>query len=306
MDRLETIVLAGAAPALVMLLYATLKVRGGLFSPILWAALLCGTGVCLPALTLETAGIALRGMLHLSPTAATAVLDFGFVGPAEEGGKLVIILALVELGGGSYSARRALLAAIGVGMGFALLENLYFLVHARNVMALAIARASTALPVHLLLAMVLGSMVVRARIYPHHGGVLIGIGFLLAAFLHGGYDFLLSNPFHDPGASYLPIRLGGLLAVVAFSRVLPLAQAADEARGDEWPPPMRVGCFCASLLALPWPILMLGVAIKLRDPGARLIAVFPTLIVLDLFRSGFARARPTEGHRRLLAYKPGF
>ena len=305
MDRLELVLLAGALPALFMLCYATLKLRGGLLNPVLWAALLCGTGVCMPALAVEFLGMGLRNMLHLGPVASSAILNFGFVGPAEEGGKLLIVLALVELDG-QQQARRALLATIGVGVGFALLENLYFLVHARDVVGLAIARANTALPVHLLLAMVLGSMVVRSRIYKHNAPLLLAMGFVLAAVLHGGYDFLLSNPFGNELISRRLIQFGGVVAIGAFSRVLPLAQAADEANGDAWPAPLRVACLCAGVLTLPWPAVSFVVALATHRPGATLIAVFPSLIVLDLLRSAFVRASPNDGHRRLLTYRPSW
>ncbi len=100
------------------------------------------------------------------------------------------------------------------------------------------------------------------------------------------------------------IQFGGFLAIAAFSGVLPLAQAADEERGETWPEPMRIGCVCLGLLALPWPLVTFVVATAAHQPGALLIAVFPALIVADLFRSAFVRAHPTDGHRRLLKFKP--
>jgi len=299
MERLEFVLLAGAAPALVMLLHAALKLRGGLLSPTVWAAVFCGTGVCLPALALELGGGALRGLLHLSPVAWNAVLMFGIVGPAEEGMKLVIILALVQFDG-PQPARRALYASIGVGVGFALLENMYYLVHAHNMLVVAILRANTAIPVHLMLAMALGAMVVRSRVYPETAGLLLFFGFALAALLHGAYDFLLTDPFGDVLVSRRLIQFGGLLAIGAFTRVLPLAAQADADRGEEWPPPLRIGCFCAGLLALPWPVVTFLFALQTHQPGARIIAVFPSLIVADLIRSAFARAKPRSAFRVLM------
>jgi RsiW-degrading membrane proteinase PrsW (M82 family) len=290
MARFELILLAGTLPVLVMLIYTALKLRGGLLNPTTWIAIICGTGVCLPAIGLEMAGSYLQNLMHLGPVASNAILAFGVVGPAEEGMKLIIILALIELGG-PQAARRALLAAVGVGIGFALLENLYYLVRSHDILGMAVLRANTAIPVHLMLAMALGAMVVRARVYPRSSGVLICLGFVLAAFLHGAYDFLLSNPFGDLAVSRRLIQFGGIFAIAVFTKVLPIAAAADESRGEPWPVPVRPLCFCAGLLALPWPIMMFIFAVNSHQPGARLLAVFPALIVADMLRSAFVGFR---------------
>lgn len=299
MQQLHILLLAGGIAPILMLAYASLKARGGFFRPFTWVALLCGMGSGMPALGAEMVGQGLQSLLPFGAAGATGLLCFGIIGPAEELAKLVIILALVEQPG-RFPAQRALLASVSVGMGFALLENLEYLVRAPEVMGLAFARACTAVPAHMLLAMLLGSFVVRARVYPDQRGLLLTIGFLLAAFLHGGYDYVVMTHAVNSTVSLRLFQLGGLLAIIAFNRALSLAQVADEEAGDVWPSPPRVRRFLGGLIALPWPVVVILVAAALKLPAAGMSALFPGLIALDLFRSAFARAQPTRGDRLAL------
>lgn len=301
MGDLELIAVTGTAPALLMLIYVLMKVRGPIGSLTIWVGLLAGMGCCLPAMGAEYVGAWLHHKLDLDPTTAKAVLFFGIVGPAEEGAKLVIILALAQWEGRRQS-QRTLLAAVAVGIGFALLENLGYLARATTITGIAIARATTAVPAHGLFAMALGSLVVRAQIYPENRTSLIVTGFVLAAGLHGAYDFIVATQLGQGPAAIRLLQLGAVLAIGAFNRALKLAQAADEAAGDPWPDPLRALCFVFGIVVLVWPgMLLLASGLKPSLAGAfRVLAMFPLLIAMDLIRGAFTRARPTEGHRLAL------
>jgi tetratricopeptide (TPR) repeat protein/RsiW-degrading membrane proteinase PrsW (M82 family) len=177
--------------ALVALLILRLGRRT--FSPRLFAvAVACGAMVAF----LPAAIDAVEMRLHLSFSLfwENAFNAFVLAGLGEEGAKLAAAYFFVRPDYERRSARDLVLGVAAVALGFALLENvLYVTAAADRWPATALTRMITAVPVHALIGLVLGAGLARAETGP--GGAtrvwLLARAWLVAALLHGAYDFPL-------------------------------------------------------------------------------------------------------------------
>lgn len=82
-----------------------------------------------------------------------------------------------------------------IGMGFATLENVIYAV--RFGMEIAIIRAFTAVPAHAVFAIIMGYYAGSAKFIPERRNQLLIIGFSLATFIHGLYDFFILQQAYE-------------------------------------------------------------------------------------------------------------
>ena len=123
------------------------------------------------------------------------------------------------------------------GLGFALLENVIYLMSTKSLVAflgMFVARAIMAVPGHAIYGGIMGYYAARKR-FDGTGPGLAG-GLALAVLLHGLYDgalFVLAAGFDDVGPALLPIVLVpiGVLVVggIALRRMARTAIALDDA-----------------------------------------------------------------------------
>jgi tetratricopeptide (TPR) repeat protein/RsiW-degrading membrane proteinase PrsW (M82 family) len=193
------------------------------FSPRLFGvAIACGAMVAfLPA----SLGV-LEARLHLvlTPFWEATFKAFVLAGLAEEGAKLAAGYFFVRPYYERRTARDLILGVAAVALGFALLENvLYVFAAADRWPATALARMATAVPIHALIGLVLGGGLARADAEPRGTmrTVLIGRAWLVAALLHGFYDFPLFLAMHAP---LYPTPINQLALV--FSATTPTLLAA--------------------------------------------------------------------------------
>jgi RsiW-degrading membrane proteinase PrsW (M82 family) len=135
-----------------------------------------------------------------------------------------------------------ILFAAAVGLGFATIENLFYV---RDMgMEAARVRAFTAVPAHAMLGVLLGSYLGMARARARLGWSSMGLplaGLLLAIFLHGAYDLLACLAALGSGPAWIGLLLlfGGML--------LASVRCALQARG-------RSPAFGGRRLAVPPPL----------------------------------------------------
>jgi RsiW-degrading membrane proteinase PrsW (M82 family) len=171
-------------PALLLLVWANRRVRttGRLAGGILVAT---GSGIAAVAVAVA---IGLLVDTLLPGMRAIRVLDaFVMAGLIEEGVK-VSAAWLVSSRAGYASSRQATVAvAVAVGVGFALVENVYYLVDSPGVVLL---RGVMAVPLHAGTSALIGRLLYRAR----GGSTVAAVAALLApAILHGTYDLLVGS-----------------------------------------------------------------------------------------------------------------
>jgi tetratricopeptide (TPR) repeat protein/RsiW-degrading membrane proteinase PrsW (M82 family) len=170
------------------------------FSPRLFGvAIACGAMVAfLPA----ALGV-IDGRLHLAlpPIWDAAYKAFILAGLAEEGAKLAAGYFLVRPYYERRTPRDLILGVAAVALGFALLENVFYVFAAADRWpATALTRMATAVPIHGLIGLVLGSGLARADAAPR-GAMRLALilrAWFVAALLHGCYDFPLLLGSHAP------------------------------------------------------------------------------------------------------------
>lgn len=120
---------------------------------------------------------------------ATIAFAFIAVALAEEGAKLLLLLAY------PYSLRKfnepmdGIVYSVVIGMGFATLENVLYA--SSFGLQTVLVRALTAVPAHGAFSIILGYFVGLAKFRKEDRKRLILKGFLIAVVVHGAYDFFI-------------------------------------------------------------------------------------------------------------------
>jgi protease PrsW len=255
------------------------------------ALILCTIGLgaasAVPAAIVEAvlAGLPLFSLPGLAGAAATAFVQ---VAPVEEAGKLAAVLLYAWRKPAFNEENDGIVYTGAAAIGFAVLENVLYV--ARLGFGAGVLRAFTAIPSHVLTAVIMGLSVGRARFAPSRDArrYLVLRGFALAWLIHGLYD-----TFAMSGTALALLLLPLLAGLAAFGvialrtgRRLSLARWGDARTpapaGDVVPPapavPLRraashrwmpiVSRILLGASALFWALLALGLAGAGSDAGA--------------------------------------
>ena len=238
------LVAAAIVPGAILLTYGTFRAHSHWRRESLWAALALGVAVT------STAGFGELLMLALSRggdgwplwDAARIAVSAGVL---EEGLKFLMLLAVI---GPYLDFRRPHdwpLLGLAVGLGFAMPENLYYVLHREHAWTVATGRAFTAIPLHAGLGMIMGGLIsLSGQTIGQRPGVLAA-ALLVPVSLHAAYDFFLLAPVLDPTLNWARAAFAVLLACVSvlafwlFGRQLSqtrsqLAEAGLERRATSW------------------------------------------------------------------------
>lgn len=157
---------AAVIPPIVLLIYIYKKDRVEKEPPLLLGKLFLGGALSvISAMALETAGMAAAGWLLPKGSAAyAAVCCFAVVGAAEEGGKF-FFLRQFSWRSPEFNYRfDAIVYAVFVSMGFALVENLLYVL-GDGTLETALLRGVTAIPGHAAFAVFMGYSYGTAKMY---------------------------------------------------------------------------------------------------------------------------------------------
>ncbi|MDX1912472.1 MAG: PrsW family glutamic-type intramembrane protease [Saprospiraceae bacterium] len=147
-----------------------------------------GAAATLPAMMVEKQLLPLVGEIGEDPV-LTFLVAFGAISPVEE---LVKWFALIV---GAFLWRffnepfDGIVYSVMVGMGFATMENVFYLDMFGQETALL--RTFTAIPAHLVFAIAVGYYAGLAKFNPAERVHLLLRGLLVGMLLHGAYDFLV-------------------------------------------------------------------------------------------------------------------
>jgi tetratricopeptide (TPR) repeat protein len=207
-----------ASAAVLAMFLARLGLQGRLFSDALaiGATLGATTALILAPFDLRT------NPFHFAP----ATVAFLFAGAPEEAIKFLGAVAFLRGHFRVRNARDVVLASGALGLGFATLENLFYLANAGGAWAtLAAERALTAGPFHVLLGLAGGFA--AARLPATFGGAALGVatGAGLAA-IHGAYDFAVLAGAAPPEDLRSWAARVGLDPVAALRGLMIAAEAA--------------------------------------------------------------------------------
>ena len=227
------LIVASLIPVLLLIGYGVRKTNGSWLNPALWIGFLVGAGGGVLAYFVEQA---LVGWLHLAGTALTLreAAEKGFLVAAfpEEIFKFAGLLLITMFALEGKRLQDVLLLAVGIGMGFAGLENMLYLGHASAWQFIAVLRSVSAVPTHGILALIMGSLLIATVLSDGNRLPGLALTLLMPVVLHGTYDWLamasgsgaLSWTFP---ATVVAMTVSGLMAVALCNVVLPEAAVMD-------------------------------------------------------------------------------
>ncbi len=170
----------------------------------LLASFLLGAAMVLPAAWLEDAAAPHVGR----DPGSLAAYSYGVVGLGEELAKFLVLRF--------YAFRRksfdepldGIVYAVMISMGFATLENIFYVLSMG--LGTALLRMILSVPAHASFAVLMGYQAGRARFRPDRRNGLLLAGLFTAAFFHGSFDFFLFlqnspqvAPYLGPGSLFL-------------------------------------------------------------------------------------------------------
>jgi RsiW-degrading membrane proteinase PrsW (M82 family) len=148
--------------------------------------------------------------------ASTLMVAFAVIAPVEEGSKALLLRLYPYPRRFFNEPMDGIVYAGMIGLGFALAENFHFAW--RHAWQATVLRALTTVPMHAILAIILGYWAGRARFDAPRAGRLWLAGLGSAWLLHGAYNFLLLQEAYD-GLLYLSAPLLGAAVFLAIDLV---------------------------------------------------------------------------------------
>lgn len=227
-------------PSLLLLLYFNARQQYHLSADLVWNSVLLGAAISILAIVME---LPLDFVIHQIEEPRLRGTLRAFVGTAlpEELCKFMVVYWIATRHEDYERPVDALVLAVAVALGFATFENLLYLVRSDDWSRTAVARAMTAVPSHVINAMLMGYFLGRAQLARHGKGLLRALALLAPTLNHGAYDlplFLIDGLSRSGGSAphVLPLILvfaviigfGSLLALAAWYDLLE-RDAADAA-----------------------------------------------------------------------------
>jgi RsiW-degrading membrane proteinase PrsW (M82 family) len=168
---------------------------------VLLASFILGMFAIVPALVLQLlSGITLETLAG-KPFAAVAIFAYGVVGFSEEGSKYMMLRLFVWRRTSFDEPFDGIVYAVMVGMGFATLENIgYVLQHGYGT---GILRMFLSVPAHATFAVLMGYYLGLAKFDPANRIKYLLLAIFLPVVFHGTFDYFLfigNNLLHIAGA----------------------------------------------------------------------------------------------------------
>lgn len=189
-------------------------------APLLISLVLYGIAATFIALVLERAGSFLLGLwFEEGSVAYNAIMYFGIVAFSEEGAKYFLLRRRTWHSAAFNCQFDGVVYAVFVALGFALWENIsYVLMYG---LSTALVRAVTAVPGHACFGVFMGVYYGRAKRYDNDGDFVKAkrcrtLAVLMPALLHGAYDFIAT--MEDPNCEWMFLVF--VLALFAVSMKL--------------------------------------------------------------------------------------
>lgn len=174
-------------------------------APLLISLVLYGIAATFIALVLERAGSFLLGLwFEEGSVTYNAIMYFGIVAFSEEGAKYFLLRRRTWHSAAFNCQFDGVVYAVFVALGFALWENIsYVLMYG---LSTALVRAVTAVPGHACFGVFMGVYYGRAKRYDNDGDFVKAkrcrtMAVLMPALLHGAYDFIAT--MEDPNCEWM-------------------------------------------------------------------------------------------------------
>jgi RsiW-degrading membrane proteinase PrsW (M82 family) len=299
MDRLF-VFSASVAPGLMILAYGVAKSRSDWRNEALWTAFLVGAIGAFAAVAVELGAdyvLQISSMPYLSGAAFEAVLIAAI---PEETIKFVVLVSIAERHVDARRVQDILVLALGVSLGFATLENLFYIATPTEWQFTALARAITAVPGHGIDGIAMGALLTAARLCPGKYKVPLALG--VPILLHAAYDFPLFALKGDHSQWWLLVIwvavliLSAVIAIFLCNRILPLAREADcLSERDQRTPASSMPLIAGGCVMMVISPMLAVAALYLKDfeyfwAGA-VLCILPAALGIDLIYTGIRQRK---------------
>jgi RsiW-degrading membrane proteinase PrsW (M82 family) len=297
------VLLCAVVPALAMLGYGVIKTRGrwgsGMLVETYFVGAVCGLAASAPE------AIVRLGLHHLSPLPGAALTALFASAVPEEAAKFFVLVFIALRHVDARRMQDVILLALAIAMGLTTLENIAYVAAPGNWKLMAFERAVT--PFHGVLGLVMGALVVRARLASKGAGLRWMLALLLPVLMHTAYDF-------PPMLGHLRPELSGLtfllwvvvttplpiLAVSILNPALRAAVAVDRRTGrDGESQAPALGPAAGGMIALGAVAAAIAMATLVVDDKLQLWlraaqTAIPVILALDLFDTAWRRSSGSE------------
>jgi RsiW-degrading membrane proteinase PrsW (M82 family) len=301
MDRLA-VFFAAIVPGLLLLAYGVAITRSSWSNEALWTAFFMGGVGVIAALPLELTlqkVIVIGALAPLLQAAVTAVLIAAI---PEEMVKFVILLGVAERHVDARRRQDIVVLALAVSLGFATVENLFYVAVPEDWQFIAAVRALAAVPGHGINGLAMGALVLSARVHPGNQGVKLFLALLVPVVLHAAYDFPLIALKDGLKPEWLIMVWLAILvasAVIAIGlckRILPAAVEADRLSGRDPRPdgpalPVVIAGWGLLVASLVLAIIMFWMKSTPQPWLGATLSVLPAALAIDLIWTGLRRRR---------------
>lgn len=281
------ILLAAIAPMAIFLVYGFLRTRTATDNEAIWEALALGALAALGASFVEL-GVG-KYLLPDMGTVGGAAIRAIFVGLCEESAKFALIMLIAVKHADVRRPPEIVLVAMAVAMGFAGLENFWYVVGEESWSLVAYARALTAVPSHGLDGLLMGAFIMLAHLNAAKRTRYLVLALVLPAILHTIYDFHIF--WIKEGSSelkpiisvswWLFVVVSSIVEIVVASRIL---CRVDKENLDLLRRPVSI----YAILMLPT-LLLLMIGLQLiageipRAAFAAMLSPIPLALAIDLY-----------------------
>jgi RsiW-degrading membrane proteinase PrsW (M82 family) len=302
MERLA-LFCAAVVPAFLILSYGIVKFRDSWISEPLWTAFFLGGVGVIGAIPIELVLQKLVDLAAFDPLPKAAMEAFFVAAIPEEAIKFLLLVGAAER---HVDVRRRIdifTLALAVSVGFAMVENLFYVVAPGDWRFVAAIRAISAVPGHGIDGLVMGALVAAARLSGTALRPMLALALAVPVVLHAAYDFPLfvTTNLATQNPEWLVLGWLGLLVLSVIlalwlsNRVLVRAIDADRRSGHVVGEPsvrMLLGLGTVLLICSP---LVAVLAFAIKDiPYAWVGASFsimPMALGLDLIWAGWIRGK---------------
>ena len=221
---IRIVILAAAiAPPLAILSYWTARISGSWRSEAVWSAFFLGALGTIGAMILEVAVDPLGRLVDIHPVTASAAEALFVAAIPEESIKFFILVVLAEKHVDVRRFQDVIILGLAVSLGFATLENFFYVTTVENWKTVAALRAVTSVPGHGIDGLAMGALWVSARLNGLRGIRAAIPALAVPVLLHAAYDF----PLFVIKSHIAKVWFGSawiLIVIISFSFVIRLSR----------------------------------------------------------------------------------
>ncbi len=297
------VLLAAITPPLILLAYGIGKARASWNSEAIWNAFLVGAVSAFAAVAVELSIGYLLPLDRNGPVEEAGFTAVLIAAIPEEAVKFFVLVSLAEKHVDVRRLQDLLILALAVSLGFATLENFFYVISSGGWKMVAALRAITAVPGHGIDGLAMGALLIRARITERPEDLRLAL--IVPILLHALYDFPLYAMHKDVAKLWFGVMWLAIIAASSFfvitlcNRTLAAATAGDFAAGHPDNSNKSANWLISggAVVLIGGPLLAACVFLARGVEVASMataLSIFPVAFGIDSILTGLARRRSSR------------